>query len=418
MIEIGIWKRWREAREQPKETEIVSDSLLRALIGETKITAEEAMSIPTVAGCVGKIADTVASLEIKLYRRNGDAIEEMTDDKRTKLLNGDTGDTLDAFQMKRAMVKDMFLDKGGYAFVHKSNGEIVSLHYVEANRLAFTYDPNPIFKDYKIYCYGAYYEGWQWIKLLRNTRNGYSGESIVDESKTFFETAYASLLYEKNLVKTGGNKKGFLQSAKKLSTEAMEALKKAFKRMYSDSSENVIVLNDGLTFKESSNTSVELQLNENKKTNADEICKMFHVPPSIISGKAIEEDKKNYIEGAIIPILDRFATAINAVMLDEDEKNDMFFSFDTTDLVKGDIEKRFGAYKIAIDSGFMQIDEVREKEKLPAFGLDFIKLGLQDVLYSPSSKTVYTPNTDKTSKMGENPVKEEPEKKEGEEDAD
>lgn len=105
-------------------------------------------------------------------------------------------------------------------------------------------------------------------------------------------------------------------------------------------------------------------------------------------------------------------------MLDEDEKNDMFFSFDTTDLVKGDIEKRFGAYKIAIDSGFMQIDEVREKEKLPAFGLDFIKLGLQDVLYSPSNKTVYTPNTDKTSKMGENPVKEEPEKKEGEEDAD
>lgn len=151
---------------------------------------------PTVAGCVGR-ADTVASLEIKLYHRNGDAIEEVTDDKRTKLLNGDTGDTLDAFQMKRAMVKDMFLDKGGYAFVHKSNGEIVSLHYVEANRLAFTYDPNPIFKDYKIYCYGAYYEGWQWIKLLRNTRNGYSGESIVDESKTFFETAYASLLYEK-----------------------------------------------------------------------------------------------------------------------------------------------------------------------------------------------------------------------------
>lgn len=40
----------------------------------------------------------------------------------------------------------------------------------------------------------------------------------------------------------------------------------------------------------------------------------------------------------------------------------MFFSFDTTDLVKGDIEKRFGAYKIAIDSGFMQIDEVREKK--------------------------------------------------------
>ena len=133
----------------------------------------------------------------QIVSQNGDAIEEVTDDKRTKLLNGDTGDTLDAFQMKRAMVKDMFLNKGGYAFVNKSNGEIASLHYVEANRLAFTYDPNPIFKDYKIYCYGAYYEGWQWIKLLRNTRNGYSGESIVDESKTFFETAMQAFCMKK-----------------------------------------------------------------------------------------------------------------------------------------------------------------------------------------------------------------------------
>ena len=88
-------------------------------------------------------------------------------------------------------------------------------------------------------------------------------------------------------------------------------------------------------------------------------------------------------------------------MLDEDEKGTYLFAFDTDDLTKGDIEKRFGAYKTALDSGFMQLDEVRNKEKLPAYGLDFIKLGLQDVLFYPDTNQVYTPNTNKMSVMGE-----------------
>lgn len=43
----------------------------------------------------------------------------------------------------------------------------------------------------------------------------------------------------------------------------------------------------------------------------------------------------------------------------------------------------------------MQVDEVRTMEKLPSFDLDFVKLGLQDVLYFPKSDEVYTPNTNK-----------------------
>ena len=79
----------------------------------------------------------------------------------------------------------------------------------------------------------------------------------------------------------------------------------------------------------------------------------------------------------------------------------MFFAFDDTDLTKTDIEKRFAAYKVALDSGFMQLDEVRKKERLPEFGLDFIKLGLQDVLYYPESGQVYTPNTDKYTNIND-----------------
>ena len=51
----------------------------------------------------------------------------------------------------------------------------------------------------------------------------------------------------------------------------------------------------------------------------------------------------------------------------------------------------------------MQVDEVRKKENLESFKLDFIKLGLQDVLYYPETGEIYTPNTgmsNYTSKEG------------------
>ena len=40
----------------------------------------------------------------------------------------------------------------------------------------------------------------------------------------------------------------------------------------------MIILNDGLTFQEASNTSVKLKLNETKKAMAESILDIFSVP--------------------------------------------------------------------------------------------------------------------------------------------
>ena len=400
---MGLFNKNKKKPEIREDTElgaqVLADPLLKAILGGEGVDRDTVMNIPAISACVNMIADTVSSLKVKLYKRDGEKIEEITDDPRTFLLNEDTGDTLDAVQFKKAMITDMFLNRGGYAYVNRIGNEVRSIHYVEAERIGFHKNCDPIFKDYKLEVGGRTYEPWQFIKLLRNTRNGCYGKSIIDESPELLDIIYSSQQYEKTLVKKGGNKKGFLKAKNKVSEPVMDKLKDAFRKLYSNNSESVVVLNDGLEFQESSNTSVEMQLNENKETNNKDACKVFLIPPPIINGNPTEEDKKQYYQACILPILVRFATAINKVMLLENEKQTMFFAFDDTDLTKGDIEKRFEAYRIALDAGFMQLDEVRKNEKLPAFGLDFIKLGLQDVIYFPNENKIYTPNTNKLSKM-------------------
>lgn len=406
-----MWPFRMRADPEPEKTETGSseDALLRTILAADCMTRDQAMNVPAFAACVNKIAETVSTIPIRLYKLVEGKLEEVKEDERTRLLNDDTGDTLDGVQFKRALVRDYLTGKGGYAFINRTGTRIKSLHYVKESEISFMFASDPIFKDYDIMIQGTKYKPFEFLKILRNTEDGRSGKSVVDENSEVLSVAYHSLEYEKGLVKTGGNKKGFIKSPRKLAQAAIDALKAAWRNLYQNNTENVVILNEGLEFQEASNTSVEMQLNENKKTNSDEICKLFNMPPAMINGGSTEEDKTNFVQYCLNPILKEFECALNRDLLLESEKGSYYFAADTSELTKGDLEKRFRAYETASKNGFMQIDEIRLKENLPPLGLDFVRLGLQDVLYDPETKQFYMPNMNATGGLGQGP-----EEKEGE----
>ncbi len=393
------WPWQKEERADEVAITEVDDVLLKALLSGETITKEQALNIPSVKSCINFIADTVAMLPVKLYQEDGEKTTEILGDNRVKLLNDDTGDTLDAVQFWRAIITDYFLGKGGYAYINRRMNKVISLHYVDESNISIIKNVDPIFKDYKILVNGQSYWSHDFIKILRNTKDGASGSSIVQENNLLLSVAYNSLVYEETLVKKGGNKKGFLKSQKRLEKDAITALKTAWSNLYSNNSENVVVLNEGLEFQEASNTSVEMQLNENKESNSAELCKIFNVPISIIKGTASSQEYSNAFKLAVMAVLKTIECALNKDLLLEKEKRSFYFAHDTKEMLKGDIKERFEAYKTAIDANFMGVDEVRFMEDLPALGIDWIKLGLDSVLYNPKTKEIYTPNTNAMQDM-------------------
>ena len=332
----------------------VEEPILRALLGEESISRQDALKIPALNSSVNTIANMIASIPVKLYRREPDgSAEEVRGDPRLRLLNEETGDTLTAKQMWNAAVVDRFLGKGGYIYINRVRGEPKSLHYVKEEYVQIIRSPNVIFKDYDILVQGKRYYPFDFIKILRNTRDGAEGEGLISDSELILQVLFSSLKFERGLVERGGNKKGFIQAARKLTEEAMRKLKSAWKKMYTTSSDNVVILNEGLEFKEASNTSVEMQLNENKLTNSKEIYGLMGVPEKIITGSASGQDSANFIKAAVNPILEEIAAAINRELLLESEKGSLFFAHDTTDVLKGDVKSRYEAYKMAIDGHFL-----------------------------------------------------------------
>lgn len=394
-------KKEEERAEEVKELNenAIEDGLLKAFLSSGSVLSrDEAMQIPAVSACVRLICDTVAMIPFKLYKYDAEStqLEEITNDPRVAMINVDTGDTLDAVQFKKALIEDYLLDKGGYAYIERRGNRVKSLRYVDTAYVAFNYNADPIFKEYMIEVNGGSYAPYEFLKILRNSKDGQQGRGIIEENAAPLMVAWRITQFQDRLIKTGGNKKGFVKSQRPIKADAIKALKDAWTRMYSENTENVVILNDGLEFQESSESSTEMQINETVNTLTHQIAQVFGVPTSLLSGAstdtAAKGDRVTFIQYCIQPILTEFENALNRDLLLEKEKGVYKWAADTSELTKADILERYRAYEIACKNGFMQIDEVRYKENSKPLGLDFVKLGLQDVLYYPENGLTFLPN--------------------------
>ena len=392
---MGLFDRLRKReRAEPFAPENnVEDVLLRSLLKGEPIDREKAMTLPAVSGAVDQISGMIASMPVKLYRREGENVVEIFCDVRTSLLNGDTQDTLNGYELKKNMVSDYLMSRGGYCFIDRKRNKVRGLYYVDNLYITTMRNFKPIYKDYVLLVEGEQYQPWQFIKLLRNSRYGDEGVGLTAEVSKALETAYNTLLYQLGLVKNGGNKRGFLKSKNKLDSSSMAALKAAWKNLYNNNEENVVILNNGLDFQEASNSSVEMQLDENKKTLQSEIDRIFHIHP---------DDFWVTFKEAIYPILKAFEAALNRDLLLEKEKSDYFFEFDVKEIVKANILERYQAYKLAKEGGFMLINEIRRSENLNDIpGLNVLNVGLGAVLYDADTGQYYTPNTDTATSLAQ-----------------
>lgn len=398
VIQIGLFRK-KNTEQRADGVMQFEDTLLKALLSNTIIDKEKALQIPIVQACVNKIAGKVAQLPIKLYKKENGKVIEVTDDERLRLLNDDTGDTLNSNEFWKSMLEDYYFGKGAFAYICKDKGEYKSLHYVDEKDVMILVNQDKIFKDYQIVIDGQKYYPFDFLKIKRKTKNGAENIPLQKECNTIFQVAYNTLIFENFIVQKGGNKRGVIESKDgiKLSSEAINSIKEAWKNLYSTNTDNCIVLN-GASFKETSNSAIEMQLNENKKTNSSAISELFGFPITILAGGATENDEKQF-KSSIIELLTTIETALDKDLLREKEKGLFYFAFDTRELTRGSTKERYEAYEIGLRNKFLQPDEIRKEEDLAPLGFNYITLGLGDVLVNPATMELYTPNTNQTAQL-------------------
>lgn len=356
----------------------------------TRVTRQQALSVPAVASALFLISGIIAGIPVRMYKCEGNTIAEILDDERIKLLNIETNSILGAYETKQAMINDLIMEGACYCYIGKHGNSAESLQYLPKHRVSLLDNGKLIDRQIYYLVDGNYYNNFNIMSAVRNCSDGVHGRGLLDDNAMHISSMYNALVYENGVI-SKGVRKGFLKSEGRLTVKALNALKKAWRYMTSKlGTSDVIVLNKGITFESADSTAVENQLNESKQTNADLIYKIFgFTDKTFIDEKAFNI----FVKTTIMPIVNCFIEAINRSLLLETEKGSYYFSLDMNDLLKADMLTRFNAYKTALESNWINIDEIRKREDLSPMGIDFVSMNLANVFYYPKTKKVYTPNT-------------------------
>lgn len=384
---------WLKREKRSTENDVIADVLngLSPLVNGKTISRKQAMSIPVVTKSANWIASAIASLPIKMYRRTDKGYIEIYDDYRLPLLNNYSGNCMTANDLKRQVIIDLLLEGNGYAYISKLGNKIEKLSYIPTSKLTYTESIDNINKIVNVWVDGKQVQDYNVFRLVNNTKNGISGVGFISDCQDLLSTILSSLQYENNSI-SSGVRRGFLKSKSKLDKDKMDELKQAWKRLTSPSQSDVLVLNAGIEFEDASNTATESQLSQNKTINMHQVLAYFGLPTNFFEG-ANSDAYLTAVRIAVIPIVKQLVNALNNYLLLESEKQDLKFDIDTSEILRINANERYNAYQTGLNSGILTIDEVRRMENLPVLDMQYLKLGLGDVLYNIKDGKIFVPNT-------------------------
>ena len=260
----------------PEELDLHLEGPEQSQIKKNTITREQAIGLPSVYANVELISNVISNLEVKLYKESEGSVEEIKDDKRVALLNDAPNDLMSGDELKKSMVRDYLLDGACYVYMCGLgySKDKWSLYYIPTVDISLLYSADIIFKTVTLCVQGQNFSPENFIICTKNTIDGAKGKGIVSECNSILKQALDNMNYTTQTMGNGGVKRGVLQSTRRLTAEAIGELKKAWKRLY-EQNNDCIVLNEGITYHELQQTGEAMQMIESKNAIDADICRHF-----------------------------------------------------------------------------------------------------------------------------------------------
>lgn len=372
---------------QPKNLTLTDGEKMRGMFGGALgsqsgaiVNDNTAMSQSAVYACVRLLSETVASLPLKVYERDGDT-RKAIDHPLNRLLgvtpNGEqTSFELREFQMTclglrgNAYSQKIYDGRGRIGEINPLNASHMKVDRDKAGKLVFDYTEPGNSRVFGVD------DIWR-IAALGN--NGVTGLSPISLAKESIGMSIAVEGHGASTFKNGVNPSIVLSMEGGLEQKAWERLKEQLDSGaagYGNAGKPFIG-EHGLKPYAISMSNSDAQFIESRKFQAEDVARWYRVPPHMIglldgaTFSNIEQQSLDFVINTLRPWLVRIESTMMRDLLTRSEQERLFLSHSVEGLLRGDIDTRFKAYGTAIDKGFYSRNEVRLLEnKRPIDGLD------------------------------------------------
>ena len=336
------------------------------------LSARAAENLSTVLACTNAIATALAYVPALVYRREADGNRvEAPLHPLSKIARGGVNDQMTWPDFLEHFVASTLLTGNGLAVILRSgNGQLAGFRYVpwgmvtvaelSSGRLA--YDVSDGRGNTRRYLEGEV------LHLRDRTDDGKLGRSRLSRAAETVNGVQAANTHATAFLSNGASPSGVIEIPGTITGDQRTSLRKSFQDRHGSPAKagSTLILDGGMKWTAAQISPEDAELLETRKFGVIELCRLFQVPPPIV--QAYENNTFTNAAQAGLWFA-TFCLAPWARKIEAEFVRSVFptngpyeLELDLSGFLRGDPETRWNAHKIAIESGVLDPDEVRQIE--------------------------------------------------------
>ena len=340
----------------PNELGIFGHTISGASVNEST-----ALTISTVYACTYKIASTVASLGLEVYERNGREIEAANIHPAYDVIKYRPNEYQTAYEFWETIVSMAVLHGCGYALIERDNRgyvtNLICLDYYDVERKFV--NGMPVFSVKNV----GMVQAENMLEICNLQR-----KSPIRLHRENLGLAKAAEEFGAEYFGSGGQMTGILSSDQPLKKEQMDLIQGSWNAAQQQAGTKLLPF--GFKYSRISISPDEAQFIETRKFQAEEICRIFSVPPTLVQLESqttynnVEQQNLQFARHTISPWTKRIEQEIDRKLIQSRERPQIYSKFSLNDLYRGDMQTRASFYTQMLQNGVLNINEVRMKEDM------------------------------------------------------
>jgi HK97 family phage portal protein len=346
------------------------------------VTADSAMQVAAVYACVRVISETTAQVPLIVYRRTAEGRQRAVDHWAYRLLHEAPNAWQTPFEWKEMIQAHVALGGMGYSLKTVVGTEVRELLPIIPTRVKPQQDwlTKRTWFDITMpdgSLLPVPYERMFYVPGL--AFNGLVGLSPIAYQREVIGLGMQLKKHEARLFKHGAQFTGVLEHPTLMDDAAYRRLIESFDEQYSgvENWHKTILLEEGVKFSKSGMSSKDAQFLELMKYTRTEIASIFRVAPHLIGDlerathSNIEQQSLEHVQFTMAPWFTRIEQRAMKHLLPAADRATHYIEFLVDALLRGDQKSRYEAWHWALTDGWMNRNEVRERENMNrAEGLD------------------------------------------------
>ena len=337
------------------------------------VTADTALSFATVFACVRVLSESVGSLPLILYRRNGEGKERATDHPLYSLLHDAPNDEMTSVQLYEALMSNVVLWGNACArLVIDNTGQVREMwpllsRYLEIKRvdgeLLYVYNAPDLRQTFR---------RWEVFHVPGLTLNGITGLSVLGYMRRAIGLGLVLDQFSESFFENGARPGVVLEYPGQLKDKARDNISDSWNKRHAgpENAHKVTILEEGMKLHDFGIPPEDAQMLQSKKYQAEEIARMFLVQPHKVgimdhaTFTNIENQSISFVTDTLRTWLVRIEKRVAVDLLLKPERRDYYAEFLVDALLRGDTVTRVQAYNSAINTGWMTRNQARQKENM------------------------------------------------------